>query len=93
MNFDDLCKFIPFPYGSMAKMAWSRVPEKQQEEANQRIADFAEKAADPNTNLDQLIDQEIEQLKKIPGAEMLIAANVDQIKKAFTKFGESVRKK
>jgi hypothetical protein len=30
IGFDDVCKYIPFPYGSAAKLAWKVVPTEHQ---------------------------------------------------------------
>ncbi len=85
ITFDDICKYIPFPYGSLAKGAWKMVPPTQQEEFLNKVNELAAPGLDPEKR-DALINQLVDKLVvQIPAVEPHKDKVVDALKKVIEK--------
>jgi hypothetical protein len=63
IDFDYICKFIPFPYGTAAKMAWKAVPAGHQDAFLLTVNEMVRQGTDPEKQ-DKLINDCVERLVK-----------------------------
>jgi hypothetical protein len=61
INFEDICKYIPFPYGTAAKMAWKAVPSGQQDAFLLKVNEMVSQGADPEKQ-EKLINDCVDRL-------------------------------